>query len=337
MMDPNVDGREQMNFLGCQNIPFLFIIDFEMKQPRVLSLHQVDPKEILYNIHGFNNLPIQLPNLPDIFHFEKRPISQATYKIAFDQLMAELKYGNTYLANLTFPTIISTDLSLLELFYFSKAPYKLWMENSCVVFSPESFVRIKDGIISSYPMKGTIDAALSNAREKILHDPKEISEHATIVDLIRNDLSKVAKEVRVNRFRYIDEIKTHGKTLLQVSSRISGKLPGDFNRQIGDIIYSMLPAGSICGAPKKKTLEIIKAVENYDRNYFTGIFGYFDGCQLDSGVMIRFVEKQENQLVFKSGGGITAQSDLNLEYLEMIDKVYVPINRIHQSPVRNLT
>ena len=94
-------------------------------------------------------------------------------------------------------------------------------------------------------------------------------------------------------------------------------------------MYALLPAGSICGAPKNKTVEIIKEVEGDDRNYFTGIFGYFDGHQLDSGVMIRFIEKQEEQLVFKSGGGITAQSDLILEYQEMIDKVYVPINRIH--------
>lgn len=327
--DPVFDGREEMNYLGSQKIPFLFIIDFEMKKPLVYTLDQIDPAKVLYNIQGNHNIPQEMPRLPSAFLFDKVPISLGTYKIAFDRIMSELQYGNSYLLNLTFPTRVISDLSLLEIFYLSDARYKLWIKNNCVVFSPESFVRISDGVITSYPMKGTIDASLPNARERILNDPKEFSEHATIVDLIRNDLSQIATEVRVNRFRYIEEIKAHRTSLLQVSSEISGKLPIDYHQQIGDIMYALLPAGSISGAPKNKTLEIIKQVEGNNRNYFTGVFGYFDGHQLDSGVMIRFIEKQDEQLVFKSGGGITAQSDLILEYQEMIDKVYVPINRIH--------
>ena len=88
---------------------------------------------------------------------------------------------------------------------------------------------------------------------------------------------------------------------------------------------TILPAGSVTGAPKKKTLEIIKSVEGYSRGYFTGIVGLFDGSQFDSGVMIRFVEQTENGLIFKSGGGITVNSNWENEYQEMIDKVYVPI------------
>jgi len=85
-----------------------------------------------------------------------------------------------------------------------------------------------------------------------------------------------------------------------------------------------LPAGSVSGAPKHKTLEIIKKAENYERGYFTGVCGYFDGKNLDSCVMIRFIE-QKNGLVFKSGGGITANSIAQNEYQELINKVYVPI------------
>jgi len=88
---------------------------------------------------------------------------------------------------------------------------------------------------------------------------------------------------------------------------------------------ALLPAGSVTGAPKKKTVEIIRETENYDRGYYTGICGYFDGSRLDSGVMIRFIEKNENGTIFKSGGGLTVYSDPEREYREMIDKVYVPI------------
>jgi len=93
---------------------------------------------------------------------------------------------------------------------------------------------------------------------------------------------------------------------------------------MGDILLSLLPAGSISGAPKIKTLEIIKEVESYRRGFFTGVFGYFDGEQLDSAVMIRFIEQNPNQLIYKSGGGITIDSNVSLEYQEMLEKVYLP-------------
>jgi para-aminobenzoate synthetase component 1 len=229
------------------------------------------------------------------------------------------------LLNLTFPTKIKTNYTLEEIFYTSEAKYKLLFENKFVVFSPETFVQIKGSKIFSFPMKGTIDASIENAAEKLLNDPKELAEHNTIVDLIRNDLSIVAKKVRVENFRYIDEVKTFNKTLLQTSSKIIGELERKYNEKLGEIIFSLLPAGSISGAPKKKTVEIIKEAENYDRGYFTGIFGIFDGSNLDSAVMIRFIENINGELYFKSGGGITFMSNPELEYQEMIDKVYVPI------------
>jgi para-aminobenzoate synthetase component 1 len=193
-----------------------------------------------------------------------------------------------------------------------------------VVFSPESFVRIKDGVISSFPMKGTIDAGLPDAREVLLNNAKELAEHNTIVDLIRNDLSIMAKQVRVERFRYIDTIRTNFKDLLQVSSEIAGVLETGYASRIGDILFSMLPAGSVSGAPKKRTLEIIREAEVSPRGYYTGVMGRFDGRDLDSGVMIRFIEQTPKGLVFRSGGGITCFSDPRSEYNEMVDKVYVP-------------
>ena len=88
--------------------------------------------------------------------------------------------------------------------------------------------------------------------------------------------------------------------------------------------------GSISGAPKKKTVEIIKSVEREERGYYTGIAGIFDGKDLDSCVMIRFIEKNNNSFRYRSGCGITFLSELTSEYQEMIDKVYVPINRKHK-------
>ena len=161
--------------------------------------------------------------------------------------------------------------------------------------------------------------------KNILNDKKETAEHSTIVDLIRNDLSMVAKEVRVTKFRYIDTIKTNVNKLHQVSSEIRGKLSSDFHDRLGSILFTLLPAGSISGAPKPKTLEIIREAEVYDRGYYTGVFGVYDGETLDSGVMIRYIEQTaDGSLQYRSGGGITAMSDLETEYQELIDKIYVP-------------
>jgi para-aminobenzoate synthetase component 1 len=132
--------------------------------------------------------------------------------------------------------------------------------------------------------------------------------------------------VHVKRYRYIEKLQTNKGELLQVSSEIVGTLPTDYKTKLGELLLSLLPAGSISGAPKPKTVEIIKKAESYNRGFYTGIFGFFDGKTVDSAVMIRFIEQQENAFVFKSGGGITSQSDVQKEYEELIQKVYVPIN-----------
>ena len=174
-------------------------------------------------------------------------------------------------------------------------------------------------------MKGTMDAALPDAEQKLLNSEKELAEHYTIVDLIRNDLSMVAKNVKVDRFRFIDKLKTNRGGLLQMSSEISGELPENYHEIIGEILIKMLPAGSISGAPKKKTIEIIREAEQYKRGYYTGIFGIFDGENIDSGVMIRYIEQKPDGLIYKSGGGITAKSNVDEEYQELIDKIYIPL------------
>ncbi|MGE3593496.1 MAG: chorismate-binding protein, partial [Arcobacter sp.] len=114
------------------------------------------------------------------------------------------------------------------------------------------------------------------------------------------------------------------KELLQVSSKISANLENNWSEKIGDILTSILPAGSITGTPKKKTVEILKDVENYERDFYTGIFGVYDGKNLDSSVMIRFIEEKDGEKFYKSGGGITCDSDVFLEYEELLDKVYLP-------------
>ncbi len=311
----------KMNEAGRIGEPFIFVIDFEMEDCILKPLTELD-NSLFFCFNNHTHLPERTSPLKP-FYFEKNPISFSEYRKAFNTVKDNIQQGNTFLTNLTFPTQLHTDLSLEDIFIHSTSLYKLLVVNNFVCFSPECFVKIVNGEIAAYPMKGTIDAAIPDADQLILNDVKETAEHYTIVDLIRNDLSQVANEVRVEQFRYIDKIFTNGKTLLQVSSKIKGQLPADYTQRLGEIIFSLLPAGSVTGAPKKATVDLINKVEKDSRNYYTGIFGVFDGKNLDSAVMIRYIEQTSQGLVFRSGGGITFNSTAESEYQELIDKVYV--------------
>jgi para-aminobenzoate synthetase component I len=312
-----------LNRWGEQSIPFLFIVDFEMQIPLAFPLDTLDRKKVLFSINGYTNHEPGRKIAASILH--RSPVSFEEYNRKFQLVYSHLSYGDSYLTNLTSRTEVELNHSLLEFYNSTAAKYKLFYDDKFLVFSPECFIRIKDGKIYSFPMKGTIDASIPDAATRILSDNKELAEHVTIVDLIRNDLSQVASNVQVTRFRYLEEIRTMERNLLQVSSEVIAFLEPGYERTLGEIIVSLLPAGSVSGAPKPKTLQIIKEAEKENRGYYTGVFGYFDGRELDSGVMIRFIEKDNGRYFYRSGGGITTQSIAEKEYQEIIDKVYVPV------------
>ena len=337
-----MDFVEQLNQWGRDKKPFVFLIDFEQKKPLAwlvddcpdwfqfkftkassfkkseTTLTEIDQVSGIVD-SGFTNSKV---NLKSENLLTKYPIDLAVYQVKFHQVMDALHKGDSFLMNLTIPTPVQIKLDFQTYFDHAKSKYVIWLKEQFIAFSPETFIQIKNGKIATFPMKGTIDASLPNAKELLLNDPKEYAEHATIVDLLRNDLSRVASKVRVTNFRYYEEIPTQNGVIGQMSSAIEGELPADYASKIGSILYDLLPAGSVSGAPKKKTAELIASIEGTDRGYYTGIAGYFDGVDLDSCVLIRYLGADN---IYHSGGGITFQSDMASEYQEMINKVYVPV------------
>jgi para-aminobenzoate synthetase component 1 len=296
-----------------------------MEKPLLYKLDEVNPEKILFEVNGVRNYRGDFqPNNSTII--DKHPEPWTSYRKKFEHVFQRLEYGDSFLTNLTIKTEVTINRPLRDIFFQSRAKYKLLFGDDFLVFSPETFIQVNGGRIFSFPMKGTIDAAIPDAEGKILSDQKETSEHVTIVDLIRNDMSQIATDVTVSRFRYIDKITTSSKTLLQVSSEIVGTLEDQFQSELGTILVRLLPAGSVSGAPKPRTLDIIRQTEGDKRGYYTGVFGIFDGQKLDSGVMIRFIEREGSKYFYRSGGGITTQSNGESEYQEAIDKVYVPAN-----------
>ena len=316
---------DKMDELSDQKVPFFFMVDFLVENVLVYTERELQENSILVDFQNFKIINLHEAKTKHI-HLQSFPESKQEYRKGFDTVQENLKLGNSYLTNYTCKTEIELNLSLEEIFYLSKAKYKVLYKDQFVFFSPETFIEIIDNEIFTHPMKGTIDAAKENAIEVLKNDVKEKAEHYTVVDLLRNDLSMVADEVKVNEFQRIDYLKTNKKNLYAMSSEISGKLKPEFRNKIGSIMKNLLPAGSILGAPKPKTLEIIQEAENYDRGFYTGVCGWFDGKNLDSCVMIRFIEKESGKLYFKSGGGITHLSNLADEYQEMKNKIYVPIH-----------
>ena len=314
----------RMDELSERKEPFFFFFYFLMNEVKIFTQNEIINSSLSIDFPNFTNVDWEYATIPN-FEWKSFPETLEDYQKGFDIVQENLKKGNSYLTNYTRKTKIETNLTLEDIFKFSKAKYKIFVPDEFVCFSPETFIEIIDNKIFIHPMKGTIDAEIEDAETILKNDPKEKAEHYTVVDLLRNDLSMVANNVRVKDFQRIDFIKTKQKNLLAMSSEIEGEIKPEFQNKIGSILQKLLPAGSILGAPKPKTLEIILEAEKYDRGFYTGIAGYFDGKNLDSCVMIRFIEKENEKLFFKSGGGITHQSNLTSEYEEMKNKIYVPI------------
>ena len=379
---------DKINQLASQDEPFLFVINYQGDKAFIRLLSDINPEECLFDFEGRGNFSHAwketLKGGTWKEETSEKEISETTWQIepplyedyerSFNIVKSNIMAGNSYLTNLTCQVPVSCNLSLEEIFHRAKGKYKLLLRRKrtqaedkahlkeenieenltpFVCFSPETFVRIKGGRIYSYPMKGTLDASLPNAEKQLMEDRKEAAEHATIVDLIRNDLSRVAEDVRVDKYRYIDVLHTNKGDILQTSSEISGRLPEDYPHHLGEILDAQLPAGSITGAPKDKTMQIIQEAEGYDRGFYTGIMGIYDQGELNSAVMIRFIEeetspvdfetdgeknfkakegkasegkepKASRELYFKAGGGITSKSDCQREYEEVIQKIYLP-------------
>ena len=322
-----------MNALAGANVPFLFIVDYAQEQSHIEPLDRIDPATCLFQFpegrqHGDGcNSPCQKHSRPmrrpyPVGHHSPLPRRIQTFvrpreakPAGRQQLPDEPHLPGTRHHQSDTGRNIPPLRSLVQA--VAERPVRLLL--------PEIFVRIEKGKIKSFPMKGTIDATLPDAEQLLMQDTKEAAEHATIVDLIRNDLSMVSEHVEVTSYRYIDRLQTNKGPILQTSSEICGTLPEDYTAHLGDIIFRLLPAGSITGAPKPKTVEIIAQAEDYRRGFYTGIMGHYADGQLDSAVMIRFIEQENGQLHFKAGGGITAKSRWESEYNEVIQKIYVPI------------
>lgn len=318
----NENIKQRLNKFGKEKEPFLFILSYDLQKAYIEKLSSTKIKYRFQNknINENKKLNSQIKKYPESFQ---------EYKKKFDILKENLDANTISLANLTSKTKIEINCTLDEIFENSNALLNLRIntkDENFVCFSPEKFIEIIDNKLFTYPMKGTIKADIIDAKEKLLNSKKELEEHKTVVELLKNDLEleNSFSNIVLEEFRYIDKVATKNGDLLQTSSKISASCKDDYIENIGDIFSKFLPAGSITGMPKNISKDILEKIEDYDRGFYCGIFAIFDGKNLQSFVLIRFIEEINGEFFYKSGGGITKNSDAKQEYEELIEKVYLP-------------
>lgn len=205
------------------------------------------------------------------------------------------------------------------------SPYMFYFASSDLEVagaSPETLVKLEDGVLYTFPLAGTRprgrtpeeDQALE---QELLADPKELAEHSMLVDLGRNDIGKIAeygsveveKAFQVERFSHV----------MHIGSTVRGRISED--KDALDAVASILPAGTLSGAPKIRAMQIIDDLENNKRGIYGGALGYLSLTgNLDLCIAIRIAYKKNGKVYIRSGAGIVADSDPRKEYQECLNK-----------------
>lgn len=213
------------------------------------------------------------------------------------------------------------------LYYFQAPDYQI------AGASPEMLVRVEDGIVTNKPIAGTSPRGGNEAEDKrfeqeLLHDEKERAEHTMLVDLGRNDVGRVCKfgTVEVHDFMHVER----ASKVMHLVSEVQGELRDD--KTVADALFSVLPAGTLSGAPKIRAMQIIDELETTKRGVYGGAIGYlgFDG-NIDTCIAIRTALFRNGKAYVQSGMGIVADSDPEKEYDESENKARAVLDAIREA------
>lgn len=208
------------------------------------------------------------------------------------------------------------------------SPYMFYFSSDDVEIagaSPETLVKLEDGILHTFPLAGTRKRGATPEEDEalgreLLGDEKELAEHNMLVDLGRNDIGKISEigSVKVEQYMQIERY-SH---VMHIGSVVSGKIRGDMDAI--DAMDAILPAGTLSGAPKIKACQIINDLEDNKRGIYGGAIGYLDfSGNMDTCIAIRLAFAKNNKVFVRSGAGIVADSQPEMEYEECINKAKV--------------
>lgn len=290
----------------------------EKRIERLMNLIEQPKKAIV--LQSFD-LPIDITS-----NFEKEP-----YKEAIDQVRSYIRSGDIYQANMTqrFSAELREDTFGLyqKLRRINAAPFASYIDfgtGHVLSSSPERFIKVTEGKIEARPIKGTMPRSTDPVQDQknrdiLVNSEKDKSELLMIVDLERNDLSKIAKTgtVKVTELFKLESYATVHHLVATVQAEV------DEQYDIVDCLKATFPGGSITGAPKIRAMEVIDELEPTARGLYTGSIGYIDLNQnMDLNIVIRTYICKNGKVYFQAGGGIVWDSDPESEYQESLDKAF---------------
>ena len=220
------------------------------------------------------------------------------------------------------------------------SPYMFYFSGTDVEVagaSPETLVKLEDGILHTFPLAGTRPRGKSEKEDKeleteLLADEKELAEHNMLVDLGRNDLGKISKfgSVVVEKFHSIERY-SH---VMHIGSTVRGEIRPEYDAL--NALEAVLPAGTLSGAPKIRACQLIEELENNKRGIYGGAIGYIDFTgNMDTCIAIRLAYKKNGKVFIRSGAGIVADSDPDKEYMESINKAGAVVDALKKAQEMN--
>ena len=255
-------------------------------------------------------------------------VSKEEYISAIEKIKEYIKNGVTYEVNYTYPLNVKTGLDGFDLYEAllprQKTPYNTFLQTkniNLLSYSPELFFRLEGNKIVTKPMKGTIQRGKNSVEDKkmrdfLFNDPKNRAENIMIIDLLRNDLGRIAQvgSVKVEK---LFEIEEH-PTLFQMTGEVHARLREDV--KLLDIFKAIFPCGSITGAPKKSTMRVIDELEPFERNIYCGAIGFITPEFCEFSVPIRILYGKNYNYKYHVGGAIVWDSEAEDEWQETLTK-----------------
>lgn len=349
----NLDAEDQEKFKDVDLMLFDKIIAFDHLKQKMVLIYNLKLDAQKTAEEQYQEAEKQLADMEALLQSEKAEIPEGrmTSKIrplfekeAYCQMVEKAKRyiyeGDIFQVVLSNRLEADFEGSLFNAYRIMRlsnpSPYMFYFSSNDIEIagaSPETLVKLEDGILHTFPLAGTRPRGKNEEedtrlKEELLADEKERAEHNMLVDLGRNDIGKVSEFGSVKVEKYMDVVKySH---VMHIASMVEGTIAKD--KDALDAIASVLPAGTLSGAPKVRACQIINELENNKRGIYGGAIGYLDFTgNMDTCIAIRIAFKKNGKVFIRSGAGIVADSVPEKEYQECINKAQAVVNALEKA------
>ncbi|MDO9161865.1 MAG: aminodeoxychorismate synthase component I [Methylococcaceae bacterium] len=315
------------------------VVDHQQQTTHLIAQHCDETKwQMLLN--QFSRPPVEpAPTDFKVLGPVTANMDKQAYGAAFNKIKRYLKEGDCYQVNLAQRFVAPCEgdpwVAYQALRKLNAAPFSCYLTTPDVQIlssSPERFLKLTNGVVETKPIKGTRPRGLNDAEDRqhshdLQHSNKDRAENLMIVDLLRNDISKTCTSGSV-KVPVLFDVESYA-TVHHLVSTVTGELAAD--KQALDLLKSCFPGGSITGAPKIRSMEIIEELEPHRRGVYCGAIGYigFDG-NMDTNIAIRTLVHSAGNIRFWAGGGIVNDSVMEEEYQECFDKAAAMLDLLKQ-------